>query len=114
MTNRPSKFDGEPLQTDSLAPENENPEQTDHYRQADTVAGQGRHETLSVLGLEDSEKLEGSLMAPNAEDLVDRMRQMTTSGVIDMSAYAGEPNHDDNVDKYGWRAKPDGLRGDGT
>jgi hypothetical protein len=42
------------------------------------------------------------------------MNQMETSGTIDMSAYEGEPNHDDNVDKYGKRAKLDGLRGDGT
>jgi hypothetical protein len=42
------------------------------------------------------------------------MRDMESSGRIDMSAYRGEPNHDDNVDKYGKSAKPDGLRGDGT
>ena len=47
------------------------------------------------------------------EDLVDHIKQMDRGG-IDMSAYRGEPNHDDNVDKYGKDKKPDGLRGDGT
>jgi hypothetical protein len=39
---------------------------------------------------------------------------MDSSGHIDMDAYAGEPNHDDNVDKYGEKSKIDKLRGDGT
>lgn len=64
---------------------------------------------------EDSEKARGGLDdEPDEQDLVDHMNQMETSGTIDMSAYEGEPNHDDNVDKYGKRAKLDGLRGDGT
>ena len=44
---------------------------------------------------------------------VDHMRDMESSGRIDMAAYTGEPNHDDNVDKYGKARKPEGLRGDG-
>ena len=42
------------------------------------------------------------------------MRDMESSGRIDMDANRGEPNHDDNVDKYGKPNKPDDLRGDGT
>ena len=47
------------------------------------------------------------------QDTVDHMRDMESSGRVDMGAYRGEDNHDDNVDKYGKPAKPDGLRGDG-
>ena len=46
--------------------------------------------------------------------MVDHMRDMESSGRVDMDAFAGEPNHDDNVDKYGSEAKLDGLRGDGS
>ena len=53
-------------------------------------------------------------MGDSTQDTIDHMRDMESSGRIDMSAYRGEPNHDDNVDKYGKSAKPDGLRGDGT
>jgi len=42
------------------------------------------------------------------------MRDMESSGRVDMDAFAGEPNHDDNADKYGSEAKLDGLRGDGS
>lgn len=114
MNDKPSKFDGERRQTDELAPENENSEQVEAYGQAQTVAGQAMNRSISVLGSEDSEKLESTFNAAEAQDLVDHMKQMDTSGQIDNSAFAGEPNHDDNVDKYGREAKPDGLRGDGT
>ena len=114
MTDRPSSFDGEKRQTSGLAPENNNSEQADRSAQAQTVAEQARNNSLSVLGLEDSEKLESSLNSVDAQDLVDHMHQMERGNTVDMSAYAGEPNHDDNVDKYGKRSKLDGLRGDGT
>lgn len=114
MTERPNRFDGEPRQTDQLAPENENSEQVDHPSQTQTVTDEARNRSLSVFGLEDSEKLSASLNPVDAQDLVDHMVQMDHSGTVDMSAYAGEPNHDDNVDKYGRRNKLDGLRGDGT
>ena len=42
------------------------------------------------------------------------MRDMEQSGRIDMSAYAGEPNMDDNEDKYGEDNKIDDLAGDGV
>ena len=116
MTNpeqRPSKFDGERRQTDTLAPENENSEQVDGYDQAQTVADQAMNRATSVLGT-DSDHVESALGAPDAQDLVDHMKQMDRSGTIDMSAYKSEPNHDDNVDKYGKPSKVDDLRGDGT
>ena len=43
----------------------------------------------------------------NAEqDTVDHMRDMESSGRIDMDAYDGETNMDDNVDKYGKDKSP--------
>ncbi len=109
MTDRPKHRDDEPLDPDA-----ENAEQDDEGEQAQTVAQEALDRATSVLG-EDSQKARGGLDdEPDEQDLVDHMNQMETSGTIDMSAYEGEPNHDDNVDKYGKRAKLDGLRGDGT
>ena len=43
------------------------------------------------------------------------MRDMESSGRIDMGAYEGEENMDDNEDKYGEDKKPDpDLPSDGT
>ena len=106
-------FNGERRQTDALAPENENSEQVDSYSQAQTVTEQAKDRATSILGT-NSEHVESSMNAPDAQDLVDHMKQMDNGNTVDMSAYAGEPNHDDNVDKYGKPSKLDGLRGDGT
>ena len=114
MSKRPTTFDGEQRQTDALAPENENAEQRDSDTQSQTIADEARDAATAAFGLEDSEKLESSFDAPDVQDLVDHMKQMQTSGTVDMSAYAGEPNHDDDTDKYGKRAKPDDLPGDGA
>ncbi|WJY19418.1 hypothetical protein QQS45_04090 [Alteriqipengyuania flavescens] len=110
---RPSDFDGERKQTDELAPENENAEQVDAYAQAQNVADQAMDRATSVLGAE-SDHVKSAAGEPDAQDTVDHMKQMDRSGEIDMSAYKGEPNHDDNVDKYGKPSKVDDLRGDGT
>lgn len=109
----PSKFDGERRQTDALAPENENSEQVSSYRQAQTVTGQAQGVATSILDT-NSDHAPGGLTAPDAQDVVDHMKQMRRGGTVDMSAFRGEPNHDDNVDKYGKPSKLDGLRGDGT
>ena len=109
----PSDFDGERRQTDDLAPENENSEQVGSYEQAQTVSDQAQNVSTSILK-SDTEHAPSGLTAPDAQDVVDHMNQMDRGNTVDMSAYAGEPNHDDNVDKYGTPSKPDGLRGDGT
>jgi hypothetical protein len=114
MTDRPGKFDGESRQTSAIAPEAHNSEQTDQPEQAQTVATDALGPSISVLGSEDSVKVESSLNSVNAQDLVDHMKQMDTSGTIDMSAYRGEPNHDDNTDLYGPASRLGALRGDGT
>jgi hypothetical protein len=114
MTNRPGKFDGERRQTAGLAPENANDEQQDEDTQAQSVTDDALNRATSVFGLEDSDKADGGIDDDPTPDLVDRMKQMDSSGAIDMTAYEGEPNHDDNVDKYGKRNRPDDLPGDGA
>ena len=42
------------------------------------------------------------------------MKQMVSSGRIDNAAYAGEPNMDDDEDKYGPGASEDDLPDDGA
>ncbi|MCJ2183685.1 hypothetical protein MTR62_13435 [Novosphingobium sp. 1949] len=86
---------------DPLPPETVNAEQADAETQAQTVAEEARDASVSVLGLEQSEKLAGSFDAPDAQDLVDHMVQMDTSGIIDMSAYRGEETMDDLENRYG-------------
>ena len=98
------------------APELHNAEQDDELSQAHTLAdealaGGARH--ASPL---DSIKPDASdeLMDDSSQDLIDKMRDMEQSGRIDMGAFSGEPNMDDNEDKYGDDAKIDDLRSDGT
>lgn len=99
-----------------LAPETHNDEQDDHRNQAQEVAAQARHVTSETTSPTESTKKADSSdpIGSSEQDTIDHMRDMESSGRIDMDAYAGEPNHDDNVDKFGKAAKPDGLRGDGT
>ena len=112
MTDTPVK-NQEQRQAD-LAPETHNDEQDDHRSQAQEVSEQAqRPETESPAESRKSDNTSG-LMDDSTQDVVDRMRDMESSGRIDMDAYRREPNHDDNVDKYGKPNKPDDLRGDGT
>lgn len=99
-----------------LAPETHNDEQDDSRSQAQTVSEQAQKLTPNTEAPTESTKSDNSsgLMGDSTQDTVDHMRDMESSGRIDMDAYNGEPNHDDNVDKYGKDKKPDGLRGDGT
>lgn len=103
------------MNNDNLAPENHNSEQDDEPSQAHNVAKQVRDHASTVAGATESVKPQDNTPLPSSElDTVDHMRDMESSGRIDMDAYAGEPNHDDNVDALGPEAKPDGLRGDGS
>ncbi|MEW4449720.1 hypothetical protein [Qipengyuania sp. JC766] len=99
-----------------LAPETHNDEQDDHRNQAQEVTKEARSTTVATGSPTESEKgpNKSGLMNDSTQDVVDHMRDMESSGRVDMDAYKGEPNHDDNVDKYGKEHKPDGLRGDGT
>lgn len=99
-----------------LAPENHNDEQDDHRNQAQEVSKEAQRLTPGIDKPTESEKGPGKtdLMNDSTQDVIDHMKDMESSGQVDMDAFRGEPNHDDNVDKYGKGHKPDGLRGDGT
>jgi hypothetical protein len=100
---------------DDTAPENHNSEQDDEPEQTQSVTDDALHpDRTSPL---DSEKHHSAadLSDDSAQDLVDHMRDMEQSGRIDMLAFEGEDNHDDNEDKYGPGAKPDpDLPSDGS
>jgi len=98
------------------APELHNAEQDDEPEQAQTVAEEALEGARRDESPLDSTKSDepGEILNDSAQDLVDRMRDMEQSGRIDMGAFAGEPNHDDNEDKYGDEAKLDDLPADGS
>ena len=115
MNDRPNDFDGEDSQTDDLAPELHNAEQSDEDEQSQTLAdealgGRGSDD----FGLDSTTKAPTGADTDDVQDLVDHMKQMVSSGRIDNSAYNGEPNFDDNEDKYGDAAKEDDLPSDGS
>ena len=85
----------------NLAPETHNSEQDDEGAQAQTVAEQAQ--ALRKGDPTSSVKVGGG----DSQDLVDHMRDMESSGRIDMGAYDGEENMDDNEGKYGEGANPD-------
>lgn len=85
------------------APEAVNTEQEDGDAQAQTVADDALSRATSVLGEQGlGDKVAGSgLDDADVPDLVDHMKQMVSSGQIDMSAYRGERNDDDEAGIYG-------------
>ena len=99
-----------------LAPETHNDEQDDHRNQAQEVSEEAQQLTRDTESPTESTKspTNSDLMGDSTQDLVDHMRDMESSGRVDMDAYRGEPNMDDNVDKYGKDKKLDGLKGDGS
>jgi hypothetical protein len=98
---------------DDVAPETFNDEQEDEDSQAQSIADEARHRDAS--SPLDSVKVRGGIDDDSTQDLIDHMRDMEQSGRIDMDAYAGEENLDDNEDKYGEDLKPDpDLTGDGV
>jgi hypothetical protein len=101
MTDRPDRFDEDERRKADLAPETDNAEQDgDAEEQAQTVAEDALDRGADV-GLEDSEKVSSGDDSDDVQDLVDHMKQMDRSGRIDMDAYRGEPNDDDEDEKYG-------------
>ncbi len=112
MTDQPRQS-GERTDADQ-APELRNAEQDDEQEQTQTIAeealrGGARHASpLDSIKPDD----DGEIMDDSTQDLIDHMRDMEQSGRIDMSAYLGEPNHDDNEDRYGEGSKLDDLPSD--
>ncbi|AWW73016.1 hypothetical protein CD351_01090 [Erythrobacter sp. KY5] len=86
----------------SLAPEMHNDEQDDHRSQAQEIAMQAKEHAQNA-GATESLKVASpgvDNVAGSETDMIDQMREMEDTGRIDNGAFAGEPNHDDNVDKY--------------
>lgn len=116
MTNSKTQAESQEARQAALAPETHNDEQDDHRNQAQEVAEEAQATTTETSSPLESSKVSESIAVQGAskQDMVDKMGEMESSGRIDMDAFENEPNHDDNVDKYGKEKKLDGLRGDGT
>lgn len=100
----------------ALAPETHNSEQDDEEAQAHILAQEALSRRAAEYG-SPSESLKvnrGNYEEDSTQDLVDHMRDMVNSGRIDMSAYEGEENMDDNEDKYGEENRLDDLPSDGS
>jgi hypothetical protein len=97
------------------APELHNAEQDDELEQSQTVAAEALRGGAREASPLDSIKADepGEVMDDSSQDLIDKMRDMEQSGRIDMGAYRGEPNMDDNEDKYGDENREDDLPSDG-
>jgi hypothetical protein len=103
-----------------LPPEAHNDEQDPVGTQAQDVAEDARRaDSRNSSPLESTKPDTGETdPAPDSTgDLIDEMRRMEGEGRIDMSAFAGEPNHDDEPDTYGGEttddAEGDWLTADG-
>ena len=85
------------------APELNNSEQDDELSQAQTLADEalagGARDASPLDSIKPDD--DGEVMDDSSQDLIDKMRDMEQSGRIDMGAYRGEPNHDDEEDMYG-------------
>lgn len=102
----PSKATPSPTRADeAAAPEAYNPEQDDEASQAQSVSGEAYYR--GGLGLGETVKVPTGGEGDDVQDLVDHMRQMDSSGMIDMSAYAGERNDDEEEGRYGGAAEED-------
>ena len=112
-----TKPESQEMRQSGLAPETHNDEQDDHRNQAQEVAEEARETTRETGSPTESRKSDNKsgLMNDSTQDTVDHMRDMESSGRIDMGAFRGEDNHDDNEDKYGKSAKVDpDLPSDGS
>ncbi|MCW1383113.1 hypothetical protein OLX02_09785 [Novosphingobium sp. KCTC 2891] len=94
---------GENFDERDLAPEAHNAEQDDEGAQAQTIAnegigrgsGSGEDGETERVG-DDPDEIGGT-----TPDVVDHMKQMVTSGRIDMGAFRGERSDDDEEGTYG-------------
>ena len=84
-----------------LGPEGSGIEQHDEPAQAHSVADEALHGAAHARSPLESTRKASSSDGDSTQDLVDHMRDMEASGRIDMGAFEGEPNHDDNASMYG-------------
>ncbi|MBB3938965.1 hypothetical protein GGR39_000594 [Novosphingobium fluoreni] len=89
-----------------LSREDITPEQEDEDTQAQTVADEALDGVDERSPL-DSVKDDSGLEDVDAPDLIDRMKQMESSGNIDMAAFDGEETMDDLENRYGSRNAAD-------
>ncbi|MXP26909.1 hypothetical protein GRI39_12785 [Altererythrobacter indicus] len=110
MTSKP--VENQEQRQAGMAPETHNDEQDDHLSQAQEISEEAQGLTPNSESPTESlkQKADGDVSGDSTQDLVDHMRDMESSGRIDMDAYRGEPNYDDDVDKYGKQAKPEEPR----
>ncbi len=87
-----------------LPPETVNLSQDDEQAQSQSVAAAASSESADDFGLDDSDKVPSGNPDDDVQDLVDHMHDMVNSGRIDMDAYRGERNDDDEEGALG----PDG------
>lgn len=100
----PTQDNTRPGHPQGLPPETHNSEQDERGQQAQEVADDARREGSHTSSPLESTKAEAGGFDPapaSKGDLVDEMRRMEASGQIDMGAFAGEPNHDDEPGAYG-------------
>ena len=107
MTDSPRQFDGEDKQTEELAPENQNSEQDDEASQAQELADEALGRSSGEFATGDSDKVSSGDDSDDAQDLVDHMEQMVSSGRIDNDAFRGERNDDDEEDLLGEAGEDD-------
>jgi hypothetical protein len=107
MTDRPRHRDD--ASSADEAPELHNAEQDDEGAQAHTLADEALAGGARDASPLDSIKVgnDDDLMDDSTQDLVDKMRDMEQSGRIDMGAFRGEPNHDDEDETYGYEVDSD-------
>ena len=110
--------DGEDRADATLPPEVHNESQDDEAEQAQSLADEalGRRQGYDDADLDESERVPGGHSpalgdeeSGSAPDLVDTMKEMVRGGRIDMSAFRGERNDDDDESGLG----ADGLGADG-
>lgn len=113
MIDKPNRETDDPAETGEdaadaqLAPEAHNPSQDDEPDQAQSLAdealGRNRHHGYDETDLDDTDRVpgQGDDEGGSAPDLVDTMKQMVTNGRIDMSAFRGERNDDDEEGALG-------------
>jgi len=90
-----------------LGDERDHTEQFDRGAQAQTLAEELLHGGHDRHSPTESSRVKSGLNENSTQDLIDHMRDMESSGLIDMGAFNGEPNHDDDEDMYGKAAPPD-------
>lgn len=105
-----SKRTATPGHPEGPPPEAHNSEQDARGEQAQDVAVDAQSEGIRTASPLESIKPASNDLDPapaNAPDLIDEMRRMEGEGRIDMSAFAGEPNHDDEPETYGGETTDD-------